>query len=216
MRAGTRCRGGVNHAPPKIAGRPPEAEAHLTDRRSAAATARQEIAAIDAQGRLFPIEKMEAHRLGRLHLAVSVFLFCGDEMLIQRRAAGKYHCGGLWANSCCTHPYWGETLQGAAQRRTFEELGVSVPLSAAGILTYFASVTRGLFEHERVQIFEGETDRAGSGLAPNSEEVMATRWISVPSLRREILASPQDFAPWLRIYMRNWGKLGLRHQAPLL
>ena len=75
------------------------------------------IPAIAADESLYPIEKIEAHRLGVLHQAVSIFVFCGADLLVQRRAAGKYHCGGLWANSCCSHPHWGETLQDCAERR---------------------------------------------------------------------------------------------------
>ena len=116
---------------------------------------------------------MQAHRSGQLHLAVSVFLFCGDEMLIQRRAIGKYHCGGLWANSCCTHPHWGETLAAAARRRMWEELGVWLRLSAGATLTYRARVGKGLIEHERVQLFRAEADKAFSGGQQEGERAAA-------------------------------------------
>ena len=68
------------------------------------------IAAIDGDGQRFAIDKLEAHRKGLLHDAVSVFVFDGEDMLIQQRAAAKYHCPGLWANACCTHPDWGEVI----------------------------------------------------------------------------------------------------------
>lgn len=166
------------------------------------------IPAIAADGRLFAVEKMLAHRSGQLHLAVSVFLFCGAEMLIQRRAAGKYHCGGLWANSCCTHPQWGETLAAAARRRTREELGVSPRLSSGGVITYCAPVGRGLVEHERVQLFQAEVDKTRLGLAPDPAEVMETGWITRAALVAAMQARPQDFAPWFRIYLSRWGELG--------
>ena len=62
------------------------------------------IPAIDAEGRLYRVEKMEAHRQDLLHLAISVFVFSAGRLLIQKRAEGKYHSGGLWANSVARIP----------------------------------------------------------------------------------------------------------------
>lgn len=166
------------------------------------------IPAIGGDGRLFAAEKIQAHMSGQLHLAVSVFLFCGPQMLIQRRARNKYHCGGLWANSCCTHPHWGETLAGAARRRVREELGVRVRLRPAGVLTYCTPVGNNLIEHERVQIFRAEVDRARLHLAPTPDEVMETGWATRPELLGGMAARPQDYAPWFHIYMRRWNELG--------
>ena len=167
------------------------------------------IPAIARDGTLYPIDKMEAHRSGVLHQAVSVFVLSGAEMLIQRRAAHKYHCGRQWANTCCTHPHWGETIADAAQRRTFEELGFSTPLVPARAITYSAPVGIGLFEHERVQIFFGTADKRLLRIAKNPDEVMDTRWATRETLRAEIRAHPEDFAPWFRIYLNRWAELGL-------
>ena len=167
------------------------------------------IPAIGVDDKLFGMEKMQAHRSGQLHLAVSVFLFCGDEMLIQRRAIGKYHCGGLWANSCCTHPHWGETLAAAARRRMWEELGVWLRLSAGSTLTYRARVGKGLIEHERVQLFRAEADKTKLHLVPDPNEVMETVWITRQALLDSMAQRPQDYAPWFRIYVSRWDELGL-------
>lgn len=59
-------------------------------------------------GSLTPVEKLDAHLRGLRHKAVSVFVMAQDALLIQRRALGKYHTPGLWANTCCTHPNWGK------------------------------------------------------------------------------------------------------------
>ena len=174
-----------------------------------ALAAAQMIPAIAADGRLVAVEKMQAHRSGQLHLAVSVFLFCGDAMLIQRRALGKYHCGGLWANSCCTHPHWGETLAASARRRTREEIGVSPSLMSGGMLTYCAPVGQGLIEHERVQLFWAETDKTRLRLAPDPGEVMETAWVTRAALQADMAARSRDYAPWFRIYMTRWDELGL-------
>ena len=199
MRPGARVRRGVN--------RPLRPAPQAAD--AAAPAAWEFIPAVGADGRIFPIEKMHAHRLGQLHLAVSVFLFCDDQMLIQQRALGKYHCGGLWANSCCTHPHWGEETAKAAQRRVRQELGASVHLATAGQLTYRAPVGRGLIEHERVQVFQARVEKKRFFLAPNPDEVMDTRWISRAAIQDEIRRNPNKFAPWFRIYIARWKNLGL-------
>jgi isopentenyl-diphosphate delta-isomerase len=167
------------------------------------------IPAVAEDGSLFPVEKMEAHRRGLLHQAVSVFVFSGEEMLIQRRAIGKYHSGGQWANTCCSHPNWGETLQDAAARRLREELGFDSFLIPANVITYRAGVGRGLIEHERVQVFYGRAEKTRLRIVADPGEVKETRWVSRPVLEAEITTRPDDFAPWLRLYIQRWPELGL-------
>jgi isopentenyl-diphosphate delta-isomerase len=165
------------------------------------------IPSILADGRLVPIEKMEAHRRGILHLAISVFIFSGDKLLIQQRAFGKYHCGGQWANTCCTHPHFDEAPDHAAARRMMEELGFAVPLTPRRIVEYRADVGSDLVEHERVHMFTGEADPATLAMLPDPEEVAATRWVSADELRDEIKASPESFTPWFRIYLDRFPDL---------
>jgi len=167
------------------------------------------IPAILPDGSLAPIEKMEAHRTGSLHLAVSVFVFSGDHLLIQRRASSKYHCGSMWANTCCSHPQWDESPSAAASRRLEEELGLRLSLVPTSIVTYRAHVTRGLIEHERVHVFRGEADRQSMSLRLNQQEVSQTRWVSLEEVRRDVEHVPGAFAPWFRIYLARWDELGL-------
>ena len=68
-------------------------------------------------------EKLETHVKNQLHRAFSLFIIHDGKMLIQKRALEKYHSGGLWANACCSHPRWGESLTDAVQKRMEEELG---------------------------------------------------------------------------------------------
>ena len=165
-----------------------------------AASAEPRIPAIATDGTLYPIGKMDAHRQGVLHLAVSVFLTCRGRLLIQRRALSKYHCGGLWANTCCSHPHWNEDATDAAHRRLTEELGISgVSLTGMGELSYRADVGAGLVEHEHVHLFHGEVS-ADLSLAPDPAEVCDTRWIDPAGLRGELGADAGRFAPWFRIY----------------
>ena len=162
------------------------------------------IPAIAEDGSFYPIEKLEAHRVGALHLAISAFVFDGDRLLIQRRADAKYHCGGLWANTVCTHPHWEEAPKVCAERRLREELGASLPLAFQGVSDYRAEVTNGLIEHERVHMFRGAADAATLALNPDPAEVAETRWATADELRAEIAAHPERFTPWFRIYVERW------------
>jgi isopentenyl-diphosphate Delta-isomerase len=152
-------------------------------------------------GALRPVDKLEVHRRGLRHPAISVFVMDGMRTLIQRRALGKYHTPGLWANACCTHPYWGEDMAACAERRLAEELGVAdLALEARDTVEYRAEVGPGLVEHEVVSLFTAEAP-AGLGVEPNPAEVMEVRWIGLDALKSEIGARPGSFTPWLRIYL---------------
>ncbi|MFP4570253.1 isopentenyl-diphosphate Delta-isomerase [Rhodosalinus sp.] len=154
-------------------------------------------------GALIPVEKLEAHRRGLRHKAVSVFVLAGDAVLLQRRALGKYHTPGLWANACCTHPHWDEPAEDCARRRLAEELGIEgLPLSHRGQVEYRADVGGGLIEHEVVEIFTAEAPRRIAP-APDPAEVMETRWTTLPELTADVARSPERYTPWLRIYLQK-------------
>lgn len=152
-------------------------------------------------GQLRPVEKLAVHRQGLRHLAVSVFVMRGGATLIQQRALGKYHTPGLWANSCCTHPHWGELPATCARRRLAQELGVTgLPLQHVGTVEYRADVQGGLIEHEVVEIYTAEAP-ADLRIASDPQEVQATAWIDLPDLVSDVTAQPARFTPWLRIYL---------------
>jgi isopentenyl-diphosphate Delta-isomerase len=167
------------------------------------------IPAIAPDGSLYAIEKLAAHQQGILHQAVSIFVFCGDELLIQKRALSKYHCGGLWANTCCTHPHWGERLGDSAHRRLREEMGFDIPLTPASIVTYKADVSNGLTEHERVQIYKAHVNRADLQVLVNEQEVCDFAWATVDHLKADAITQPELYAPWFVIYLNRWDELGL-------
>lgn len=158
-------------------------------------------------GTLQPVEKLDAHLRGLRHKAVSVFVMAGDAMLIQRRALGKYHTPGLWANTCCTHPEWDEPDAVCVTRRLSEELGIeNVHATHRAQVEYRADVGGGLIEHELVEVFVVEASR-DLPLALNPDEVMDTRWVNVTTLRDELISTPELFTPWLRIYMQKHSEL---------
>jgi len=154
-------------------------------------------------GVLRPLDKLDVHRRGLKHKAISVFVTEGDRVLMQRRAHHKYHTPGLWTNTCCTHPNWGESDLDCAYRRLDEEMGITgLPLRHVAEIEYRADVGGGLVEHELVQVY---TARAMPDLtiAPNPEEVSDTDWINLSALNAVIESHPNRFTPWLRIYLRD-------------
>ena len=152
-------------------------------------------------GELVPVEKLHAHQLGLRHKAVSVFLCAGDDILIQQRAAHKYHTPLLWANTCCTHPMWGESMNDCAHRRLHEELGIEdVALTAVGQIEYRADVGQGLIEHELVEVFIGQVSR-NLEIDPNPDEVVAVAWSNRHKLAADARSNWALYTPWFRIYL---------------
>ncbi len=154
-------------------------------------------------GTLQPVEKLEVHRKGLRHKAVSVFVMDGQNVLLQRRAHGKYHSGGLWANTCCTHPRWNEPAADCAVRRLREELGITGLWPAhRDRVEYRADVGNGMVEHEVVDIFMAMA-QSKMKVTPNPEEVAQVEWVGFYDLTAEVKRRPERFTPWLRIYLEE-------------
>jgi len=143
--------------------------------------------------------KMEAHVRGLLHRAFSVFLFDRrGRLLLQRRASGKYHAAGLWANSCCGHPRPGEAVHDAANRRLGEELGVAANLKAAFRFRYCVRMENGLIENELVHMMVG----CFSGSFRYDEcEVSDITWRQIEDVAARIDDLRYELAPWFQIYL---------------
>ena len=140
-------------------------------------------------------EKMQAHREGLLHRAFSVFVFDDSgRLMLQQRAAGKYHSGGLWANTCCSHPPPGRDLIEFAEQRLTEEMGFSCALEPVFQFTYRAVVDNGLIEHEVDHVLFGSFERDP---LPDPDEVSNWRWISLQALETELSHRPELYACWL-------------------
>lgn len=147
-------------------------------------------------------EKMEAHKKGLLHRAFSIFIFNSkNQMLIHKRAKGKYHSGGLWTNACCSHPREHETIQKAAHRRLREEFGFDCELQEVFSFTYKAVLDKGLQEHEFDHVllgrFEGPID------APNPDEIEEYRWIDIKALIQETEIMPEKYTIWFLIALKT-------------
>ncbi len=148
--------------------------------------------------------KLEAHRLGYLHRAVSICVVDDQgRMLLQRRAASKYHSAGLWANACCSHPRPGEAADEAALRRLPEELGFSCALVPFAHTHYRADVGSGLIEDEYVHLFLG---RYQGEVKPEPAEVDEVAWVSHQDLKADIAANPQNYCYWFQHYVTTFGE----------
>ncbi|MDX3913992.1 MULTISPECIES: isopentenyl-diphosphate Delta-isomerase [Olivibacter] len=147
------------------------------------------------------MEKLEAHQKGLLHRAFSIFVFnTAGELLLQRRALNKYHSGGLWTNTCCSHPLPNEDTLIAAQNRLQEEMGFQTTLRPLFSFLYKTSFHNGLVEHEFDHVYVGEFS---GEIIPNREEVMDYQWIAYQNLEQMIKSSPDAFTFWfLEVYER--------------
>jgi isopentenyl-diphosphate Delta-isomerase len=141
--------------------------------------------------------KMEAHQKGLLHRAFSIFVFNDKgEMLLQKRASSKYHSGGLWTNTCCSHPRSSETTEQAAKRRLTEEMGFTCELKKTFSFIYRAELDKGLTEYELDHVFIGTFTENPT---PNPEEVEDFKWISFNDLKQQVNSYPEEFTVWFKI-----------------
>ena len=143
------------------------------------------------------MEKQEAHLKGLLHRAFSVFIFNNNnELLLQKRAVSKYHSGGLWTNTCCSHPRKNEIVLSAAKRRLFEEMGIKCDLKFKFSFIYKAKLDNNLFEHEFDHVFFGYTNTKPD---INTEEVDSYCYKSIEKIQKEIINQPGQYTEWFKI-----------------
>lgn len=140
---------------------------------------------------------MAAHEAGVLHRAFSVFVFNSNgQLLLQQRAFEKYHSGGTWTNTCCSHPRPGEKTADAAHRRLMEEMGMKCDIREYFHFIYRHEFSNGLIEHEYDHVFIGYSDQIP---IPDNAEVADFRYTDTEDLKGDIVNDPDSFSPWLRI-----------------
>lgn len=147
------------------------------------------------------MEKMEAHLKGVLHRAFSVMLFNSNgELLLQKRAKNKYHSGGLWTNTCCSHPLPEETMEDATRRRLKQEMGIDLQPTFAFKFIYKTDLDQNLIEHEYDHVFIGTYD----GIPEvNKNEVEAWKFMDLNSLRKDMKRFPESYTVWFRLIINH-------------
>lgn len=162
----------------------------------------EQVILVDEQDQQIGVqEKIAAHKNAELHRAFSVFLVRENnqniEILLQQRANCKYHCPGLWTNSCCSHPRPGETIEQASERRVQEELGIKIrDFNYAGSFVYKAEFDNGLTEHEFDHVVVARIDDYDFSNA-NPHEVSDVKWVVAEELLSIIESEPSKYTPWL-------------------
>jgi isopentenyl-diphosphate delta-isomerase len=147
------------------------------------------------------MEKQEAHVKGLLHRAFSVFIFNDkNELLLQRRAVKKYHSGGLWTNTCCSHPRQNEKTEDAAKRRLLEEMGMRSTLKKQFDFVYKAKLDNNLYEHEFDHVFFGFTNDLP---IINPEEVEEYTYKTLEDIGNEMKTTPDKYTEWFKICFRE-------------
>lgn len=162
----------------------------------------EQVILVDREGReIGTEEKLQAHREGKLHCAFSVFIFNTlGELLLQKRSKTKYHSGGLWTNTCCSHPRPSEAYHHAARRRLREEMGVDCELTSLFNFIYHTKLENDLFEHELDHVFVGRYD--GQPI-PNPDEVDDWKWINLDKLKRDVRENPEHYTYWFKLVLNR-------------
>lgn len=161
----------------------------------------EQIILVDRQDQVIgQAEKIDAHKRGLLHRAFSVFIFRHDhageyELLLQQRQLDKYHCGGLWSNTCCGHPRIGEEIIAAGQRRLQEEMGIKIKLRDQAVFHYSVKLDNGMIENEIDHVLVG--DYNDEEIKVNPAEVTDYCWMRLSELRANLINCGDKYTPWL-------------------
>jgi isopentenyl-diphosphate Delta-isomerase len=146
--------------------------------------------------------KMEAHEKAVLHRAFSVFVFNSKkELMLQQRAAHKYHSPLLWTNTCCSHQKLKETNIEAGKRRLQEEMGFVTELEDTVSFVYKAPFDNGLTEHELDHVLVGEYEGEPN---INKDEVEDWKWMPIEEVKLDIENKPSEYTEWFKIIFEKF------------
>lgn len=147
------------------------------------------------------MEKHEAHYKGLLHRAFSILLFnAKGQLMIQKRAATKYHSAGLWSNTCCSHPRAEEPITSAVKRRLRQEMGIEANILPLYNFIYKYEFSPDLIEHEFDHVFYGETN---SEPTLNQDEASAWQWLTWEELKRDIKDNKNNYTFWFKLIIER-------------
>lgn len=163
---------------------------------------KEKVILVDKKDREIGVEeKIKAHKKGLLHRAFSILVFNkkGD-ILLQKRAKSKYHSGGLWTNTCCSHPRPKESLKKAAKKRLREEMGIECKNLKEIFSFIYKKKVGNLIEHEFDHVFFGKFNGKPK---PNKKEAEDWKWIKLTALKKDIKKNPQKYTPWFKIILKK-------------
>tara|TARA_B100000941_G_scaffold144944_1_gene102899 strand:- start:372 stop:890 length:519 start_codon:yes stop_codon:yes gene_type:complete len=143
------------------------------------------------------MSKLDAHKKGILHRAFSVFVLNNNnEIMLQKRAYNKYHSGGLWTNTCCSHQREGENSIEAGKRRLLEEMGFETELKIITSFIYKVEFENGLTEHELDYLLIGKFLKSP---VINKQEVADWKWMGIELIADDIKLNPNNYTSWFKI-----------------
>lgn len=143
------------------------------------------------------MSKLDAHKKGILHRAFSVFILNNNnEIMLQKRAYNKYHSGGLWTNTCCSHQREGENSIEAGKRRLLEEMGFETELKIITSFIYKVEFENGLTEHELDYLLIGKFLKSP---VINKQEVADWKWMKIDLIADDIKLNPNNYTSWFKI-----------------
>ncbi|MFA5381723.1 MAG: isopentenyl-diphosphate Delta-isomerase [Candidatus Micrarchaeia archaeon] len=148
-------------------------------------------------------EKQKAHLEGKLHRAFSILVFNSKkELLIHKRESSKYHSGGLWTNTVCSHPKPKEKIEDAVHRRLKEEMGFDTELKEIGQFIYKTKI-KDLTEHELDYVFLGFSDKKPN---PDPKEIEDYMYLSLEDLKKDMKINPNKYTFWFKIIIKDYEK----------
>ena len=152
------------------------------------------------------MEKIEAHEKALLHRAFSVFIFNEKgELMLQQRAASKYHSPLLWTNTCCSHQRDGESNVNAGRRRLQEEMGFVTDVKEVFSFIYKAPFDNGLTEHEFDHVMIGSYNNEPN---INKKEAENYKWMALENVKTDIKENPTIYTEWFKIiFDKSYKKL---------
>lgn len=141
--------------------------------------------------------KLEAHEKAALHRAFSVFILNSkNEIMLQQRAAQKYHSPMLWTNTTCSHQRAGESNLQAGNRRLMEEMGFKTDLKELFSFIYKAPFENGLTEHELDHVMIGYYNDEPN---INRDEAESWKWMGIDEVKIDMQDHPEQYTVWFRI-----------------
>lgn len=147
------------------------------------------------------LEKMAAHQQGKLHRAFSVLIFNrSGRLLLQQRAIKKYHSGGLWTNTCCSHPQPGEDILDAGRRKLIQEMGIDCNLTFSHKFIYKAVLDNNLIEHELDHVLVGFYDEEPR---LNPDEVMNWKFVLLDEAQKDAEQNPNRYTHWFKLILNQ-------------